>query len=464
MTDSVLVTDLAGRIVYANAAFERLSGYPVERALGVRPANLVRPTGQSESVSAEIDTATAGGAPWSGRIDLQRADATTLDVDERDPAATSTGVAIGLIEIARDVSREVALEAQLRQSQKLEAIGILAGGVAHDFNNQLTAITGFADLAAGSLPRSPPPSTTSPRFRRAADRAIELTRHLLAFSRKQVLEPQALDLGAVIAGIVPMLRRLIGAHIRLAIRSAPGMAAAYADPSQLEHAIVNLAVNARDAMPKSGTLTLESGDAEIDEDFAAAHPGATPGAYVILSVSDTGAGMSRDVLEHVFDPFFTTKPTGAGTGLGLATVFGIVKQSGGYVFASSEPGRGATFDVYLPRTGATPVAQAPMERQAASPGGTETILVVEDEESVRGFVERVLGARGYHVLTAPNGSEAVETAQTHEGRIDLLLHRHRHAGNERHRGHRPGPARPSRGTGPLYLRLRRRRRHREPCP
>ena len=143
--------------------------------------------------------------------------------------------------------------------------------------------------------------------------------------------------------------------------------------------------------------------------------------YVILSVSDTGAGMSRDVLEHVFDPFFTTKPTGAGTGLGLATVFGIVKQSGGYVFASSEPGRGATFDVYLPRTGATPVAQAPMERQAASPGGTETILVVEDEESVRGFVERVLGARGYHVLTAPNGSEAVETAQTHEGRIDLLF-------------------------------------------
>jgi PAS domain S-box-containing protein len=312
------------------------------------------------------------------------------------------------------------LEEQFRQAQRLEAVGRLAGGVAHDFNNILTAISGYTELLLEDFRGNDPRRADLEEIRSAAQRAAALTRQLLAFSRKQVLQPQVLDLNEVVRALEKMLRRLIGEDVELAFRSADRLGAVRADPGQLEQVILNLAVNARDAMPHGGQLTLETANVVLDEAYAREHADTNPGPYVMLAVSDTGTGMSPEVQSHIFEPFFTTKELGKGTGLGLATVHGIVTQSGGRVQLYSEPGHGTTFKIFLPRV--EPTAEA---AEAAPPtpveGGRETVLVVEDDAAVREVVAKSLGNRGYTVLRAPDGRTALELAQVRAGKVDLLL-------------------------------------------
>ncbi|HXF94697.1 MAG TPA: response regulator [Gemmatimonadales bacterium] len=318
----------------------------------------------------------------------------------------------------RAINRE--LERQLQQAQKMEAIGRLAGGIAHDFNNLLTAIIGYADLLAENLADRPGASADLDEIRRAAERAADLTRRLLAFSRKQILEPRVVDLNALVTDFERMLRRLIGEDVELRLALAPELGLVRADPGQLEQVIMNLAVNARDAMPSGGKLAIETANVELDAAYAARHVGVTPGRYVMLAVSDTGTGMDQATKARLFEPFFTTKPPGKGTGLGLSMVYGIVKQSGGNIWVYSEPGRGTTFKIYLPQVeaGEEPEAAAGPIRDTR---GTETVLVVEDAEPVRTLARRVLEERGYRVLEAQTAAEAQVAAELHRGPLDLIL-------------------------------------------
>src|SRR5436309_13230732 len=312
-------------------------------------------------------------------------------------------------------------EERLRQAQKMEAVGRLAGGVAHDFNNLLTVITSYSDLLLEDLGSDEPERYDDHQLRKAAEAAAALTRQLLAFSRQQVLQPRALDLKATVTGIEKLLKRLIGEDVRLTTFLAPDLGVVKADPGQIEQIIVNLAVNARDAMPTGGRLTIEAANVEMDEAYARGHAPARPGRYVMLALSDTGIGMDERTRARVFEPFFTTKDPGKGTGLGLATVYGIVKQSGGFVWVYSEPGHGTTFKVYLPRVDEPP-EPAPAAPAIAEPGrGTETVLVVEDAASVRMVTRQVLERYGYLVLEAPNGDTALHLEAKHPGRIHLLL-------------------------------------------
>jgi PAS domain S-box-containing protein len=322
--------------------------------------------------------------------------------------------------LAEDVTDQRMLEAQFRQAQRLEAVGRLAGGVAHDFNNILTAITGYTELLLSDLDPEDPKRGDLGEIRAAAQRAAALTRQLLAFSRKQVLQVKVLDLNAVIRTLDRMLRRLIGEDISLEIALCEGLGAVRADPAQVEQVIMNLAVNARDAMPGGGRLTIETANAVLDEAFARAHRGAVPGRYVMLAVSDTGVGMDEDTRSHVFDPFFTTKEPGKGTGLGLSTVYGIVKQSGGSVWAYSEPGEGATFKLYLPWVDEKP---DDLNHAAIPPaaGGHETVLLVEDDASVREVLVQALEQKGYRVLRASDGQMALDLARAHPAQIHLLV-------------------------------------------
>ncbi len=311
-------------------------------------------------------------------------------------------------------------EEQLRQAQKMEAVGRLAGGIAHDFNNLLTAIVGHSELLLGDLDGQSALCNELDEIRKAAERAASLTRQLLAFSRRQVLQPRVLDLNAVVADMEKMLRRLIGEDIELRTALGAGLGRVKADPGQLEQVLMNLAVNARDAMPRGGTLTIETADVELDNGYARRHVGVRPGPYVRLAVTDTGCGMDAEIRARVFEPFFTTKGPGRGTGLGLATVYGIVKQSGGNIWVYSEPGRGSTFKVYLPRVD-EPLEAQPPGAPGRSSAGTETILLVEDDESVRGLACRILAREGYTVLEARDGNEALAIGERHGGPIHLVL-------------------------------------------
>jgi two-component system, cell cycle sensor histidine kinase and response regulator CckA len=313
------------------------------------------------------------------------------------------------------------LEEQLQQSQKMEAVGRLAGGVAHDFNNLLTIITGYSQLILDRLPADDSMRAQVSQIKEAGDRAASLTRQLLAFSRKQVLEPRVLDLNDVVSGIYKMLRRLIGEDIDLVTILFPGLPRVKADPGQIEQVIMNLAVNARDAMPQGGKLTIETSSVDLGEDSSNNRLLITPGPYAMLAVSDTGVGMSLEVKSRVFEPFFTTKEQGKGTGLGLAMVYGIVKQSGGYIWVYSEQGKGTTFKIYLPQAG-EPGGKTKRTDECVRPaGGSEVILVVEDNLSVRTLVRSVLAACGYTLLEASDSEDALKVIESHNGPIHLLL-------------------------------------------
>ena len=303
----------------------------------------------------------------------------------------------------------------------MEAVGRLAGGIAHDFNNLLAVIMGHSDLIKSVLRKGDGLAHDVEQIRRASERAASLTRQLLAFSRRQFLQPQVIDVNTLVGNLATMLRRLIGEDIQLELRLDPAAGRVSADPGQLEQVVMNLTVNARDAMPQGGQLTLETGPALLDQAFVTAHPGSSTGAHVRLSIHDNGCGMSPDVLSHLFEPFFTTKEPGQGTGLGLSTVYGIVKQHRGYIDVQSEPGQGSTFAVYLPRVDAKPAAQRPAARDRLMPGGRETVLFVEDEVALRDLMHRVLAKGGYTVLAAGDGLEALALVEGHSGRIDLVV-------------------------------------------
>jgi signal transduction histidine kinase/CheY-like chemotaxis protein len=312
-------------------------------------------------------------------------------------------------------------QGQLEQAQKMDAIGRLAGGVAHDFNNLLTVILGRTDILLHPLKPEDPMRRGIELIQRTAGRAADLTRQLLAFSRKQVLEAVVVDLNAVTAEMKDLLGRLIGEDIALVTAPTTGLGHVKADRGQIEQVLMNLAVNARDAMPQGGHLIVETANVDLDGDFVRRHVGARPGPHVMLAVSDSGVGIPREVQPHIFEPFFTTKEQGRGTGLGLATVYGIVKQSGGYITVDSESGRGTTFRIYLPRVDAAAPAADRSARPTAAAGGTETILLVEDEEGVRELARDILRSSGYTVIEARNGAEALLLCERHQGPLDLLL-------------------------------------------
>ena len=359
----------------------------------------------------------------------RRKDGTTLPVlieDRviRDKKGGITGIRSMIEDITERRRAEEALkksEEQLRQWQRVEAIGRLAGGVAHDFNNLLMTIKGCSELLLRELDSNNPRREEVEEIRKAAERATALTRQLLAFGRRQVLQPQVLDLNEVVANMDRMLQRLIGEDIQLLTVLDPELWPVKVDPGQIEQVIMNLAVNARDAMPGGGKLTIETGNVVLDEDYARRHVSVKPGPCVMLAVTDNGCGMDQETQSHLFEPFFTTKKTGEGTGLGLSTVYGIIKQSGGNIWAYSELRQGTTFKIYLPRVEEAVKTYKPKVAPTASPGGSETILLVEDEEAVRTIVSKILQNKGYTVLEAHHGPEALEICQAHEGPIHLMV-------------------------------------------
>jgi signal transduction histidine kinase/CheY-like chemotaxis protein len=334
-------------------------------------------------------------------------------------AAPSGALSAGVVVTFLDVTGQKQLEHQYQQSQKMEAIGRLAGGVAHDFNNLLTVINGYADMLLEDLPPGDPSLPSVAEIRRAGARSAELTHQLLAFSRRQILAPRVLDLNAVVAEAETMLHRVIGEDVHLTTDLAAGLWAVKADPGQIQQVLMNLAVNARDAMPQGGQLRIETRNLELDEDYSRLHQDAGSGPHVMLSVSDSGSGMAQEVRARLFEPFFTTKAPGKGTGLGLATVYGIVRQSGGHVEVETHLGMGTAIRVCLPVT-TEPAAEAVAVRELPA-RGTETILAVEDEGQVRELLRQILSGCGYTVIEAPDGATATRRAADHPGLIHLLV-------------------------------------------
>jgi signal transduction histidine kinase len=336
------------------------------------------------------------------------------------PIRDEEGAVVGAVVAFNDISERKKLEEQLRQSQKMDALGQLAGGIAHDFNNLLTIINGFGEVVLSSLNPDDPAHELVGEMKKAGERAAGLSRQLLAFSRKTVLSPKVLDLDSVVIEMEKMLRRIIGEDITLTTGLPANLGRVHADPGQIEQVLLNLVVNARDAMPHGGRMTIETRNVDLDEEYARTHPEVCPGRYVLLEVRDTGCGMTEEVKGRIFEPFFTTKAAGRGTGLGLAIVYGIIRQSGGHIAVESSLGQGTTFRIYLPR-----IEDAIVEESstgfAALARGTETVLVVEDDDGVRALIRHLLHRLGYTVLVAASGTEALEVARQHHGAIDLLL-------------------------------------------
>jgi len=408
-----------GAISALNPAFETITGWSRDEWLGKPFEGLVQAADVPDALELFGRVLRGEPRPTSQlRVRTRKGDARVVEFSAS--AQLRDGRLVGILGIGRDVTDRVLLEQQLRQAQKMEAVGRLAGGIAHDFNNILTAITGYVDLLLEDLPPGDPRRNDAQEVRKAADRAAGLTRQLLAFSRQQVLQPRVVGLNGLVTDIEKMLRRLLGEDIDLATRLDPTLGAVKADPGQLEQVIMNLAVNARDAMPQGGKLTIETANAELDESYAREHFPATPGRYVLLAVSDTGVGMTPDVQAHLFEPFFTTKERGKGTGLGLATVYGIVKQSGGFIWVYTEPGRGSSFKVYLPRVDES-VQPREATAGAGAKRGTETVLLAEDEAPVRAVARHVLERHGYNVLEAPSAEAALDLARRYSGDIHVLL-------------------------------------------
>jgi PAS domain S-box-containing protein len=417
--DAILILDLAGTILEANRESERLFGRARFEIVGRNYDDFVVPEERADSGQRRRRLGTEGTVRVVGRH-MERAGGAVVSVDVSG-SLVHMGQESRILAILRDTTERQRLEAQLLQSQKMESVGRLAGGVAHDFNNLLGVITGYGDLLLTELGPDHPSQRRVVEIRKAADRAAALTRQLLAFSRKQVLQLRVLDLNVVVGGIEPMLRRLIGEHIDLLTVLDEGVGRVKADPGQIEQVIANLTVNARDAMPRGGKLIIETANVELDEVYAATRPDARAGPHVMLAVSDTGHGMDEETLGHMFEPFFTTKAIGHGTGLGLATVYGIVRQVGGQVMVYSEVGRGTSFKIYLPRFAEAADELAAPAPAGPPPQGTETVLLVEDEPALRTLIFEILARAGYRVLQGAKPDEALAAAAGHAGPIDLVL-------------------------------------------
>ena len=405
------------RLLAVNSAAIAHYGYRREEFLALKIEDLRAPE-DIPALEQHLATKEAGyhtTGPWRHR----KKDGTLIEVQTSGHEITFAGRRAELV-VIDDVTERKRLEEQFRQAQKMEAVGRLAAGVAHDFNNLLTAILGTTDLMIEDLPADDPDREGLLDIRGAAERAAVLTRQLLTFSRQQVVSPRMLRLNELITDLVKLLRRLLGEDVTIASALAPDCGAVKADPGQLEQVLVNLAVNARDAMPNGGRLTIETRNVDLDADYPTERVMIPAGRYVMLAVTDNGTGMDAQTNARIFEPFFTTKPVGKGTGLGLATVYGVVQQSGGYIWLYSELGHGTSFKIYLPRVDADGPQPAEEEQRASALDGSETVLVAEDEEAVRLIIAKALEARGYRVLSARDGTEALELAAGH-GRIDLLV-------------------------------------------
>jgi PAS domain S-box-containing protein len=415
----VFRSTLDGRFLDCNDAFAQMFGYMRHELLKL-PAHVLYQGGKEERDERRV-TMQAATVETDLEMCYRHKDGSPVWViqnvslsKEQDGTEVAEGTLV-------DITDRHDLEEKLRQSQKMEAVGRLAGGVAHDFNNLLTVIEGYCRLLTDRLQQNPEACDQVKRIEDAAEKAASLTRQLLAFSRKQVLQPKVINITGLVSNLDKLLRRLIGEDIELMTRTAPDLGLVKADPSQLEQVIMNLAINARDAMPDGGRLTLETANVKLDSGYAVEHPGVIPGDYVMLAVSDNGSGMTPGTKARIFEPFFTTKEMGRGTGLGLSMVYGIVSQSGGHIWVYSEIGHGTTFKIYLPRTEAG-AASPPLEQEAVSTlHGTETILLVEDDAQLRDLVRTILTANGYSVL-APLDAEAIRSmTENSAAKINLLL-------------------------------------------
>ena len=417
--EGITISTLAdGRYIEANPAFLRMTEYERAEVVGHTTAELGIWVNPAQRLSL-LDKL-GGPEPVSGHEAEFRTKSGKVRQVELSAESIQLQGTPCLLAVIRDVTELRSLQQQLRQAQKMEAIGRLAGGVAHDFNNLLGVITGYGEMVQQRLPNADPLHLKVEQILKAAGRAASLTRQLLAFSRQQVLQPEVLDLNHIVSDMDKLLRRLIGEDVELGTALHPGLGRVRADPGQIAQIVMNLAVNARDAMPGGGRLTIETTNAELDAAYAVLHPPAKPGPYVMLAMSDTGTGMDAETQSHVFEPFFTTKPVGEGTGLGLSTVYGIVKQSDGYIWVYSEVGVGTTFKIYLPRSD-TAAAAPSEERPAPAACTSETVLLVEDEDALRGLLRETLEGNGYVVLVAHDGAQALQIADAHAGPLHLIL-------------------------------------------
>ncbi len=421
--DAITAFGPDGRIVYASPTASRILGYPNEESLGRAIYGIVHPEEVSQVKSQfEKLIQSPTGAVAAVQTRLRHQDGSWRMIEATFSNQLGNPSIKAVINNYRDVTERRRLESQLQLAQRMEAVGRLAGGIAHDFNNLLTVILASTDLLLQDFPADDPRRRDVAEIGRAAERAAALTRQLLAYSRKQVLQPAVVDLNLIVENMKQLLGRLIGEHIELQTMLADGLAALRADLGQLEQVIANLAVNARDAMTRGGRLTIETSNVEPGEASVHEHVTMAPGHYVLLTVSDTGTGMDAETLARCFEPFFTTKAVGEGTGLGLATTYGIVKQSGGFIWVNSEPGHGTSFKIYFPQVAEKPetTGQKPAVVRPA-PGGSETILLVEDEGVVRDVSQRALEGLGYTVLAAESGEKALSLIASHAGPIDLLV-------------------------------------------
>jgi PAS domain S-box-containing protein len=419
--DAVALVDDNGIVTYASQSTDRVLGHGAEDVVGRSVLDFVHPDDVADVRRHISDLRARSGAVITIEARYLHKDASIRYAECSIANRLEHPAVQALVLNYRDITQRRGLEEQLRQAQKMEAVGRLAGGVAHDFNNLLTAIFGYVELLSEQLGRDSPAQQDVEEILKAATRAASLTRQLLAFSRQQVLDPVVLNLNEVVGDLQKMLHRLIGEDVELRSVRVPDLGNVLADAGQVEQVIMNLVVNARDAMPTGGTLTIETANVEFTEQFADAHQVMQPGAYVMLAVSDTGTGMTPEIRARIFEPFFTTKDKAKGTGLGLSTVFGIVKQSGGYIWTYSEPGQGTTFKLYFPRVDEpADVAERPHPITSAA-GGTETVLLAEDDDLLRPLAHGVLTKLGYVVLEARNAQDAAARAAQHQGPIHLLV-------------------------------------------
>jgi PAS domain S-box-containing protein len=428
LREMVMAFDMRRKPIYANRSVETLTGYTAVDLNAASGLPWYHPE-DAARMRAHWESFWTGGSVQDVEYRLMARNGSVLWMEATwGPMRDAAGKQIGVQGCERDITPRVKAEEALKESQerylqaqKLESVGRLAGGVAHDFNNLLTVINGYGELVWEKLDPASPLRVEVEQIRLAGARAAELTRHLLAFSRKQMVQPRPLDLNRMLEEAEKMLRRMLGEDIRLRTRLEPNLGKVLADAGQIHQVLMNLAVNARDAMPMGGELVLETANVEVDESSASEHPDSQPGSYVMLSVTDTGLGMDEEVRRHIFEPFYTTKGPGKGSGLGLATVYGIVRQSHGWIGVSSEPGKGTAFQIYLPRVEVKIEDEPPAGASGAVLEGAETILVVEDQEEVRRLASRVLARYGYRVLEADGAQQAIAAAQEHKGAVDLLL-------------------------------------------
>lgn len=423
--DTIMITDSEGTIQYVNPAFEKFTGYSRREAVGQK-SRLLRSGRQDEVFYKDLWEKITSGKTWEGRMVNKRKDGTLYTEEATiSPVRDQQGRIINYVAVKRDITEQLKLENRFRQSQRMETVGLLAGGVAHDFNNILSSIMCNAGFLARDLAPDDPKQKDVKEILAASERAAALTRQLLAFSRRQILATRIVDINGLMGGMIRMLGRVIGEMTMLVVKLNPSPCAAKVDPGQIEQVIMNLALNARDAMPGGGVITLETEIVNPPGEFFDQHPDLPRGPLVCIKVGDTGCGMSEEVKTHLFEPFFTTKEQGKGTGLGLSTVFGIVKQSRGEITVESEPGKGSVFTVYLPFVESRPQDKdkegdkKPPEEPLRK--GNETVLLVEDEESLRRLGERILRASGYTVLVAADGQAALKLMEERGRPVDLLM-------------------------------------------